>query len=151
MVGGSGNRVSTSISLDRDVKEGLDELPVNRSELANQVFREYLYGSDGRLDGLKFREQMLEHEIEELENQLEEKRSQLEKVREEREEMNTVDDDLQEAFETLETIMKNRGNIDTDNDALENWAGKVGMRPKELLDRFHQEYDDSPAAATSVN
>lgn len=147
----SGNRVSTSISLDQDVKERLDDLPVNRSELANRVFREYIYGSDGRLDGLKFREKMLEQEIEQFESQLEEKRAQLEKIREEREDMKTVDEELHEAFEHFEQIAKNRGSIEPDNPALENWAGKLGMRPKELLERFRQQRDDPPPTATSVN
>lgn len=152
MVRGSGNRVSTSISLDADLKEALDDMPVNRSELANQFFREYVYGSDGRLDGLKFREKMLEQEIEQLEKQLEEKCSQLEQVREEREERGSNgDEELREAFETLEQIAETRGAVKVDNPALENWAGKLGMRPKDLLERFRQQRDGPQEPLASAN
>lgn len=151
MARGSGNRVSTSISLDRDVKERLDDLPVNRSELANRVFREYIYGSNGRLDGLKFREKMLEQEIEELEDRLDEKRSQLEKIQQEREESADIDDELQEAFDILDSPAKSQGGLDPDNPAVQNWASKLGMRPKELIDRYRQYSENSVEAAKSVN
>jgi hypothetical protein len=125
----------TSISIDADVYQFLQQSEVSQSGLINELVREYKDNDKKQVAALELRHEHLIEEAETLEERAERKRQQAEEV------MMLLQEKRQEEHEMLEDARDGLSGIDDhrlteDNPAVENWAGKMDMTPKELLEQL---------------
>jgi len=134
------NKSRTSVSIDPDLKERLENDPsVNASGLFNQFLREYY--ERGQADGLEARIRDLTTEIEAKESELERLQEDLEQLREERDDLQErledrdegADPQVQEAISTLASIGERK--LTPDNPAVQTQAQKLGMKPGVLCEQ----------------
>jgi len=131
MSGDKSNRTPTTINLDDDLREWMDENNINRSDYLNEAARM-------RRDSKDRMEQIIrEKEIQRLRSEIGSKQSQLEELMEERkQDREWSAADLEEAKEALEHTPK-----EVTNPAVQKKAEDLGMTPQELIEEL--EGDDS--------
>lgn len=121
-----------SFSIDEEIRNYLREHDqINNSGLVNQFLREYL--ATGTVDGIQFRLDRIDSEIEETRSRLErlkEEREQLQKIKERREQEREADFD--EIVDQLTTISYEK--LDKDNPAIVAKANELNMTPRELAE-----------------
>jgi hypothetical protein len=134
-------KTRTSVTLDANLKERLDEMPeVNLSGLVNDVVRDFVVNGKSQRSGLELRLERVEAEIEELEHQLEEKRELKEEIEtqlEERSEKSngTYEHAVEKVMNTIESrVRRDQGLPEVDNLAVTNQAQKANVPPQDLLD-----------------
>lgn len=126
-------KVSTSFSIDEDVLEYLQQnTQINNSGLVNRFLREYM--ATGTVDGIEFRLERIEAEIEETE-------LRLERLKAERDELRTIktrrdqeqDEELEEIMEFLTSISHEK--LGKENAAIVENASKLNMTPRQLVEK----------------
>ena len=126
-----GGKVSTSVKIESWQQEWLQEHShLNASELYRR-FLDQLASGEGKPDGLEWRKQMLEEEVEELKEQLDRKQNRLAEIEEEIEQRENVTDE--ELVESLK-IVAELPSEEPQNPAVRNQAGKHGYKPAKFLD-----------------
>lgn len=140
MVGVS--RTPTSVNLEDDHSEWLDQRNMNRSDFINQLIDQYR-SNDGRMEEAiqEFRAEQLLEEATELETESQRKQREAERKRQKAQEYLKANEtaeqqtgaELEEARETLEAA---NTPLDPANPAVQKQAEKVGMTPVELVDEL---------------
>ena len=126
-----------SVTVDEDIRDYLQQNDqINNSGLINRFLREYL--ATGTVDGIQFRLDRLESEIEETRTQLErlkEEREQLRRIKEAREK--EQEEEFEEVVNQLTTISYDK--LDKDNPAIVAKANELNMTPRELVEHVREE------------
>lgn len=122
----------TSLSLDPEVAQFLQQDHVNASGLVNKLVKQYMGGGAGEDMIRQFRIEQLEGELNELQAQEEQKRKQLQQLKEvSQQKTEEQKQALEEAKDALQGTPK-----EPDNPAIKNWASDLGMSPEELIDEL---------------
>lgn len=87
-----------------------------------------------RIDEKRQRIQTLEREINDRERELAEERDELERLQQQ---LEGVDDEREQLLDEARSALENAP-MDPDNDAVANWAKKVGMTPNRLIEELEQ-------------
>jgi len=125
----------TSISVDEDVYQYLQQSEVSQSGLINELVREYKSNEQRQIAALELRHTHLIEEGEDLEERAERKFEQADEVKEVLEKKRTEEHELMaDAREALAAIPDEK--TTTDNPAVENWADKMELTPSELIERL---------------
>ncbi len=142
-----GERFSTSVNLERDHADWMDEENINRSEFINELITQYRE-NEGRMEEAiqKYRAEQLLEEANELENEGEQKKRKAERKREKAQEMLDASEsvkeqtrvDLDEAREALEEA---NVPLDPSNPAVKTQAENVGLTPVELVEKLQEDGD----------
>jgi len=120
----------TSISIDEDVYQYLQQSDVNGSGLINELVREYKSSDDRQVAALKLQYEQLINDAKELEERAQRKRDNAADVKQLLEDARGQEDELLiEARAALKFSPD-----DPDDPAVQKWAEKVGVEPTELLD-----------------
>ena len=129
MSGDKSNRTPTTVNLEDELRDWMDENNINRSEYINEAVRM-------RRDSKDRIEQILrENEIKRLRSEVGSKQSQLERLIEERKkDREWSATDLQEAKEALEGTP-----LEVTNPAIQNKAEDLGMTPQELIEKLEED------------
>ena len=128
----------TSLSLDPEVAQFLQQDHVNASGLVNKLVKQYMSGGAGEAMVRQMRIDQLESELNELQAREEQKRRELQNLKEIDEEKTAEQKQaLSEAKEALQDTPK-----EPDNPAIQNWAQDLGMTPEELIDELEGGSDD---------
>jgi len=119
----------TSITIDQEVYEFLQQGQINQSGLINELVQRYRESKDRDVAALEQQRERLIEEAEELEERAETKRQHAanleELIAEAKEHKQT---DVDRAREALEHTDK-----EPDNPAIKRWAEKLGMTPEKLI------------------
>jgi predicted nucleic acid-binding Zn-ribbon protein len=127
----------TTISVDADVYEYLQQSEVNASGLIQELVREYETQNKRRVAGLELRLKHLENEIEATEAKLERKREEAEEVQELlKDARQTEKTKVEEVYEECRGI--DYQSIDATNLAIQNHADNIGMEPEILLKQLRE-------------
>lgn len=125
----------TSISVDPDVYQFLQQPEINQSQLIQELVREYRENEKRQVAALELRLRQLEEDAENLEQRAQNKRQQAKEVAALLDDAQEAENEqLQEAREALSGINLQR--VSPDNPAIENWASKLDMEPTALIDRL---------------
>lgn len=125
----------TSISVDPDVYQFLQQPEINQSQLIQELVREYRENEERQVAALKLRLRQLKEDAESLEQRAKNKRQQAEEVAALLDDAKEAESEqLQEAREAMSGL--NLEEINSDNPAIENWANKLDMEPTSLIDRL---------------
>lgn len=123
----------TSISIERDVYEFLQQPEINQSGLIQELVREYKDNQDRQVAALEMRLKHLDQEIEDAEERLSRKREQREDVRELLSEAKQEESAaVKEAKEAMDGISED--SLTPDNPAVKNWSRKLDMTPEALIE-----------------
>lgn len=127
----------TTISVDSDVYEYLQQSDVNASGLIQELVREYRDNEKRQVAALKLRLKHLEREATEAEERAQRKREEAEEVRELLEEAAVEETEkMRDVREKLSGLDLSR--IDAENPAIQNQADRVNMEPKALLQQLRE-------------
>lgn len=125
----------TSISVDEDVYEFLQQPQINQSKLIQELVREYETNEQRQVAALRMRLKHLNDDIEDMEGELQTKKKQRAEVKSLLNEAESDEiDGLQEAREAMKGI--DESDLTENNPAVENWARKLDMSPSTLLERL---------------
>jgi DNA anti-recombination protein RmuC len=122
----------TSISIDEDVYQFLQQSEVSQSGLINELVREYKNNDKKQVAALKLRHEHLIEEAEDLEDRAERKRDQAAEVEaliEEAEQQES--EEMQQAREAIKEIPRRK--FSESNPVVEHWADELDMTPTELI------------------
>jgi len=123
-----------TFSLDPEVAEELDEKGLNASAVVNDLLTEYLIGGTSAAIGKELRIKDIERELDEQLKERDRINRRIERLRNERERLEREIEQQQEQRE--QRLREAAGYVrgkSPDNPAVENWAEKLSMPPKELL------------------
>lgn len=133
------DKVRRSITVEKEVNEMLSQERVNASGLLNDLARQHFSSGGSRELMLDLRIEQVESDIGELESRIESKKEELEHLKEEKKMISEQESaEIKEAIESVEKIVPEKRSVD--NVAVKNKAEKVGLTPKQLLDRV-EEYE----------
>lgn len=137
LLGGSGmGKKRRSFSIDEDVYEQLADRELNGSAVVNRFLREYFVGGDAGSVALQMRLQDIEREIEHTRSEQERLSARLDRLQREREQVEEQIDGkrnkVQNVVEEARATIGER--TDPDNPAVQNWARKAGMDPREFVE-----------------
>lgn len=131
-----------TVRVSKDVKQQLDtEENVNTSAVVRQMLKTYLLRNDAVEVGLDRRieqkckekerlqrqKQSIETDIEAVEQQIEALEEQLSERRQ------STPEEVEEFAEKVESGMLDYGQLEPDNPAVTNWAGKAGLPPERFV------------------
>lgn len=125
----------TSITVDKDVYQFLSQAEINQSGLINELVKEYRTNKDRQVAALELRYKHLKEEQEEHEEKAAKKAEQAQEVKD------LLDDAKQAETKGIERARDALQGIDdseltTDNPAVKNWAGKLGIDEATLLNEL---------------
>lgn len=130
MSGDKSDRTPTTVNLEDDLKEWMDENNINRSDFLNEAARMRIEGEQ------RIEEIIREREIRRLQSEIQSNKAQLEELKEERKkDRQWSAADLEDAKQALEHTPK-----EVTNPAVQKKAKDLGMTPQELIDEL--EADD---------
>lgn len=105
---GAVSRTPTSVNLEEWIREELSQRNINRSDLANELFKDYLAEDDSEIAALKTRKRRVEEEAAEH-------REAAEKLEREADRLGRLIDDLEEQqARELKTRLEELGGIPSD-------------------------------------
>lgn len=129
MSGDKSDRTPTTINLEDDLREWMDENNINRSDYLNEAARMRRDSKD------RMEEILRESEIRRIQDEIESKESQLDRLKEERkQDREWSAADLRDAKESLEHTPK-----DPTNPAIQRKAKDLGMSPQELIEELESD------------
>ena len=126
------NRYTTSINLDRDLADWMDEENINRSDFLNEA------GRLMRQNGSHMAKALRQHKIDELEAEAQfkqERANELKRLDEDEEQFDQAV--YEEARENMSRISKSSFTIN--NPGIEKWAAELGMTENELYERLQND------------
>jgi len=133
-----------SVSLDEDVAEAADaDDSLNLSALVNDFLQSYFTTGDTHRSAIETR-------LEQVEQEIAETRETLDGLRREKERLETLLEQEEAEREPLKqkcVELFHERDVDPTNPGVENWAVKMGMTPKQLLERvpeWAEEYGEEP-------
>jgi len=132
---GMTDKERTSISVDKDVYEYLQQSSINQSGLINDLVRNYKDNEELQVAALELRYQHLIDEAEEHEERADRKREKAAEVKELLEEAKASGvDGIEDARDGLAGVPE--GKLTPGNPAVQNWADKLGVTPTALLEQL---------------
>lgn len=127
-----------SFSLDGDVVEELDEVG-NASKVVNDLLNEYFRGGRDGPIALEVKLQEVERRLNEAMDERDSINRRIERLRRQKQQ---VEEELErredERTERVREAAEYVAGKDPDNPAVQNWAEKVGMAPRDLLREVEQ-------------
>jgi len=134
-----GDRKATSLYLEVDHVEWMEQKNLNRSEFVNDLIGRYREGN-GRMDEAvaRFRLEQLESEEATVETRLDSIQSEKERLRDQlKTSQAKAKVELEEAKESLEGTPR-----EPTNAAIQTWADELGMTPQELIEALEGGSDE---------
>lgn len=126
----------TSISVDPEVANYLNQESVNASGLVNDLIKQYMGDDTSEQQLLKMRRDQLDSEIASLEGQLETKRSERERVNEAiAEHQHEQEHVIESAAEALDP-----GDLNHRNQKVSYWASEADVSEDELVELVREEW-----------
>lgn len=132
------DKVSTSVTLTTENREYLDREVNNRSAFINDLIEAHRNGKSDMEEAIaRHRREQLLSELNRVESREEQIKDELEHIQMRiSEEQERKAEQLEKAKDALAEVPK-----EPDNPAIENWADKLDMTPRELLDTLEDGND----------
>jgi len=131
-----------SVTIDESLYDKIDQRSeINFSSLVNDLVKHYFAGNATAHKTKAALEVQLQHkqdEVEQKEEQLQRLREQVEELEQLIEEHEDQQDPLvEEALEVLQDLPADK--LHSENDAIVNWASKIGISPAKLVELLEHE------------
>jgi len=125
------NKKTRTVSLDAENHEYL-KTEDNASAVVNDLIEQLRQGGDRHTAAIDLQIEQKERELSEAEGKVDRLKQELSELRRLRASTQREEDArLEQAIDALEGVPR-----DPSNPAVENWAGKLGMTPAELVDEL---------------
>jgi len=125
------DKETRTVSLDKENHEYLKKED-NASAVVNELIEQLRQGGDRQTAALELQIEQKERELSEANGKVDRLERELAELRELRANYEQQEDaKLQRAIEVLEGVED-----DPENPGVQNWAGKLGMTPEELLEEL---------------
>lgn len=135
----------TSVSLDKQlIRKAANSEHINLSGLCNDLLEEYFDSGDASKARLEARRQRLVEQKEHLEREKSQLEDELDRIDRQLELKREEEQQREERIERLADQLPD--DVDPDNPAVMNWAGKLDLTPATLVDRIE---DHRPDVAVS--
>jgi len=139
-----GSKKVKSVSVDEDIAEAVDsDDSINLSGLVNEFLKSYFTSGESHRSAIQTRLDQIEEEIDETQDRLD----QLRKERQRLEELLEQEEAELEPMRRKCVDLFYGRDVEPDNPGVENWAVKMGMTPKQLLEsvpEWAEEYGEEP-------